>query len=435
MPGSVSIEILNHASIIVQSGDVRLLCDPWLEGTCFRGAWGLRYRNPAAMEKSSACTHLWISHFHTDHMHTPTLRKIAGQSPDMGVLANVSANFTMEDPMRAAGFKHLTPIYERRQLSLAEQFEVTRYPAAGIDNMLLIRAGGLTILNYNDCTLPKRAIESLMRKIGRVDVLMLNYNIANKAFEHSSKEEVKEQRRKKFQTIVEAVAPMYVIPFASVHYFRSPSGSHQNESFLELEDLAGVVPQLLPLSVGDSVEFGLDKQPVVNRMTPPIPRAPFEVRQHKAPVSWADLLAAAERYRSKLIGGFGPLAWCIPSVSFHVEDLDRVFGIDIVRGVSEREVKQASIDASAHSEVLFDLLGRPYGTDAFMVGADWALLTDNPARLRLFLLAGVLLENRLAPRDLLRMLVSPAGWKFFINRREEIKWVLLGRKFTFDFRL
>jgi hypothetical protein len=312
---------------------------------------------------------------------------------------------------------------------------VTRYPATGIDNMLVIRAGGLTLLNYNDCTLPKRALDSLIRKIGKVDLFLLNYNIANKAFEYPSHDAVKEERRQKFRTIVETANPTYVIPFASTHYFRSLSCYYQNESFLGLEELASVVPHVVPLSVGDSAIFTAAQEPVIDSLVPPIPCSPFEERQHEAPVSWEDLLLAAEDYRSRLRRGFGPLARWIPSVTFHVEELDRVFHIDVVNGISERQIKDTAIHASAHSEVLYDLLGKPYGTDAFMVGADWTLLASNPTPLRIFLLAGVLLENRLAPRDVLRILMSPGGWKFFINRREEILWVLLGRKFNFEFRL
>src|SRR5258708_12964599 len=100
MQESVSIEILNHASIIVRSGNIALLCDPWLEGTCFRGAWGLRYANPAALEKARRCTHIWISHFHTDHMHTPTLKKIPKQSPYTHLPPNASPTSPLKPPLR-----------------------------------------------------------------------------------------------------------------------------------------------------------------------------------------------------------------------------------------------------------------------------------------------------------------------------------------------
>jgi len=35
------MEWVNHASYIVKWGNVRLICDPWLEGPAFNQGWGL----------------------------------------------------------------------------------------------------------------------------------------------------------------------------------------------------------------------------------------------------------------------------------------------------------------------------------------------------------------------------------------------------------
>jgi len=45
---------------------------------------------------------------------------------------------------------------------------------------------------------------------------------------------------------------------------------------------------------------------------------------------------------------------------------------------------------------------------------------------RLFLLAALLKENNLSLRDVVLMLLRPAGWRFFYCRREEIAAVILG---------
>ena len=92
---SLRVHYLNHASLLVEVGGVRMLFDPWLEGTAFSGGWGLRYDNPEATRIAATATHLWISHWHSDHLHAPTLAKIAQLNPEMVVLANVSANFSM----------------------------------------------------------------------------------------------------------------------------------------------------------------------------------------------------------------------------------------------------------------------------------------------------------------------------------------------------
>jgi L-ascorbate metabolism protein UlaG (beta-lactamase superfamily) len=425
----VTIELLNHASIIVRHGTASLLCDPWFDGTCFRDGWGLRYFNPGALEKAIACSHLWISHFHSDHLHIPTLRRVAQHAPEICTLANVSANFDMKEPLKGAGFINIHPFYERRTLSLKENYAVTRYSTTGIDNMLVVSAGGLTILNFNDCNIPLRAIRSLVRKIGRIDILLVNYNHAQKLLDYPSHELVKETLKNRFHLVVQAVNPGWVIPFASHHYYRSPGSVHQNGSLLTVEELATVVPSTITLAVGDRAIFVSAREPVIERLTLPLPCAAFEEKRHEASVPWDRLVAAAEDYRQRLRHGFlGFIRW-LPPLAIRADDLDRVLILDVVKKVSERRLSDGPVHISAHSQSLVDWLGKPFGASVFWVGGDLAIHTRDTRPIQLMMLAGLLLENRLALRDVVRMLVTPQGWRFFLNRREEIIWTLLGRRF------
>src|ERR1700712_2994618 len=136
----LSVETLNHASVLLCSGELRLLSDPWFSGTAFSGGWGLYYANPDALRTALTATHLWISHWHSDHLHEPSLRALAGERPDLPVLVNESANFSVAQRMRALGFRRLITLHERTPLRLAPDVEVTRYPTAGIDNMLHVKA-------------------------------------------------------------------------------------------------------------------------------------------------------------------------------------------------------------------------------------------------------------------------------------------------------
>ncbi len=35
----MKLEFVNHASVIYEHGDVRLIADPWIEGTVFDNSW------------------------------------------------------------------------------------------------------------------------------------------------------------------------------------------------------------------------------------------------------------------------------------------------------------------------------------------------------------------------------------------------------------
>jgi L-ascorbate metabolism protein UlaG (beta-lactamase superfamily) len=124
----MKIEYLNHASVIIKSDEQSLLCDPWFSGRAFAGGWGLQYDNPDALEKAKSCSHLWISHFHGEHLHVPTLKQLAALSPKIIALANDSANFRISEALQRAGFENIVPLYERRKLPLTSDMKVTRYP-------------------------------------------------------------------------------------------------------------------------------------------------------------------------------------------------------------------------------------------------------------------------------------------------------------------
>ena len=189
----------------------------------------------------------------------PTLQQVAQRVSQIHALANVSVNSDMRGPLQRAGFKKIHPLYERHPVSLPDGCEVTRYPTTGIDNMLVVRMGGLTILNLNDCNLPARALRYLVRKIGQIDILLANFNHAGKLLEYPSHEQIKEIFKKHFQVVVAAVNPTCVIPFASLHYYRSHGSAHQNGSFLKVEELTGTSSNLIPLAPGDRAIFGPER--------------------------------------------------------------------------------------------------------------------------------------------------------------------------------
>ena len=410
--------------MIVRCGAVSLLCDPWFEGTCFRDGWGLQYHNPHAYQDAAACTHLWISHFHPDHLHMPTLRQLARQRADLPCLANVSANFSMSGVLGSAGFRDVRALAERRPMRLADGVTVTRFPSTGIDNMLLLRAGELSVLNFNDCNLPQAAIQRLRRSLGHVNVLLVNFNHANKLLDATPHEQIKPRLIQRFERIVRAVEPDHVIPFASMHYYRAPLTAWQNDFMLTSEELAAVERRVCALHMGDEASFRDGSQWLVRRLSPALPPVPRSAKQHNVSVAWHELLTVAHAYRAQLAAAFGPFAVLVPALRVWVEDLGRGLCLSVRAGVSELAAKRDTAHIAAHSLSVFDWLGRPYGTDALFVGGDFELISKDTRALQRTILAGLFVDNGLAPRQSLRMLAQLDGWRFFFNRREEILAVL-----------
>lgn len=426
---SVRIHYLNHASLLVDLGEARILFDPWLEGTAFSGGWGLRYDNPDAFEVGATATHLWISHWHSDHLHGPSLKKLAASNPDMVVLANVSANFSMVERMASFGFRDVRPIEERVPFELDGSTAVCRYPTAGIDNMLHITSGEWSMLNYNDCNLPAKAIQSLRRHIGPLDLLFTNYNHAGKLFDILDDEERKRQLVRVLELTVEALQPTRVVPFASNHYYRTEESADQNGSmlgFAELEAIAANDERYVVPRIGDEVVFDGPARATVHARRPALAEQALETHDYGTPVPWEELIEEVTARTEALRGQFlqlGRLA--VPDLVVRLSDHDRHLRLSLGKPAQEADAwEQPHIEA--HSQAIRIWLARRFGDDTFIAGAHFRLLDPDTTAIERWALVTLLEASHLDPQSCLHYLGEPEGRRFLWNRREEIVATLFG---------
>jgi UDP-MurNAc hydroxylase len=75
------IGFVNHASLIITSGNVRLISDLWLEGRVFHEGWDLIAKSVMTFEDFKDITHIWFSHEHPDHFSRQSQKNIAGAPP------------------------------------------------------------------------------------------------------------------------------------------------------------------------------------------------------------------------------------------------------------------------------------------------------------------------------------------------------------------
>jgi L-ascorbate metabolism protein UlaG (beta-lactamase superfamily) len=430
---SVRVHYLNHASLLVDVGKVRLLFDPWLEGTAFSGGWGLRYENPEAFALGAEATHLWISHWHSDHLHAPSLSKLAELNPEMVVLANVSANFTMVQRLASFGFRDVRPIMERETLKLDAETSCCRYPTAGIDNMLHIKSGPWSILNYNDCNLPATAIRFLRKQIGPVDLLFTNYNHAGKLFDSNDDAARKQQLIDTLEMTVDAIRPTSVLPFASSHYYRAAESADQNSSMLDFSDLELISEtddRFSVLRIGDEVEFHSERAPLLRRHEPPLAPREIDALHYSSSVHWDELLAEVSVRANALQSQFLQMARIVvPDLIVRVSDHGRCLRLVMGADATEAETS-AEPHIEAHSQALRIWLARRFGDDTFIAGAHFRVLQPDTSVIERWALVTLLEASHLDPQRFFRYLREPQGRRFLWNRREEILATVLGRRWT-----
>lgn len=424
------VEYLNHASVLLDDGGVALLSDPWFSGDAFSGGWGLQYHNPDAFAHAQRATHLWISHWHSDHMHPETLQALVQSNPALQVLSNESANFSMSERLRSLGFRALTPLHERRSLRLNATASVLRFPTAGIDNALVLKTPDFTVLNYNDCNLPSAALRALVRDIGPVDLLLTNYNHAGKLFAREPPETIKATFTRNLLRTIEVVTPRVAIPFASSHYYRAPDSVDQNASLIAFEDLERLAehePRLCVLRIGDTVSFERGcAHPEVTRRQPALAAASREVQDYGESVREPELIEMARAYAARLRHGFPLLSRLTAPLRVRVRDLDRTLRLDCAQAQCRAIQGPAHIDV--HSQALRFLIGRRFGADTFMAGAHFAIDDPDTRVIERWGLLALLDASRMTERDALRYLGTQDGRRFLWCRREEIVATLSSRQ-------
>jgi hypothetical protein len=317
-------------------------------------------------------------------------------------------------------------------MSLDDETTCCRYPTAGIDNMLHITSGPWSMLNYNDCNLPAKAIQSLRRHIGPLDLLFTNYNHAGKLFDVIDDDTMKAQLTEVLELTVEAMDPVRVIPFASNHYYRTEESADQNSSMLGFDDLDAIASaddRFVVPRIGDEVVFESPERATVHPRRPPLRHRVLETHDYGDSVPWDQLIEEAS-VRTEALGSqflrLGRIG--IPDLIVRVSDHDR--DLQLSFGQPAREAgKGARPHIEAHSQAVRIWLARRFGDDTFVAGAHFRVVDGDTTAIERWALATLLEASHLDPQSCLEYLREPEGRRFLWNRREEIVATILGARF------
>ncbi|MGH7895652.1 MAG: MBL fold metallo-hydrolase, partial [Candidatus Binatia bacterium] len=172
---------MNHSSYVVDSGGVRLICDPWLEGTAFNNGWALLSKTVFQYDDFRGITHLWFSHEHPDHFSPPNLRKIpAEHRRNITVLFQATTDRRVVDFCAKLGFKDVRELARDQWYEIAPSVKLLCHPCGGFeDSWLCIRTPEATLLNLNDCWIVDREpLLAIARLVGQVDVLTTQFSVS-----------------------------------------------------------------------------------------------------------------------------------------------------------------------------------------------------------------------------------------------------------------
>jgi hypothetical protein len=241
----VRIEFVNHASFLVESRGVRLLCDPWLEGTAFNDSWALLAESRFQPDDFASVTHLWHSHEHPDHFSPRTLGAIpAGVRARIPFLYQETLDHKVADFARKLGFP-VRELASGRWHQVAPGLRIRIGAWRNGDSWLCVHDGETTLLNLNDCAIDTAEdVERIRSQLGGlpIDVLFTQFSLS--AWE-GNPEEV-ERRRAGARCMLERAAlqtrilsPRFVVPFASFVWFCHEENFYMNREMNRIDDAAG----------------------------------------------------------------------------------------------------------------------------------------------------------------------------------------------------
>ncbi len=171
---------LGHAGILINSGESRILCDPWFVPAFF-GSWFVFPRNdklsPNLLAEIESPTHLYISHIHGDHLDEAFLADHV--SRDAVVLLPDFPGQELERRLSVLGFKNFLKTKNGQEISIdsctkiAIHVETSITDGPGGDSALVVSDGRTRLVNQNDCRTGN--LNALLEQ-GPVDLHWLQYS-------------------------------------------------------------------------------------------------------------------------------------------------------------------------------------------------------------------------------------------------------------------
>jgi len=377
----VQIEWVNHASFLLTSGEVALLCDPWLDGTAFDDGWLHLSPTRFGAADFARVTHLWFSHEHPDHFSPSNVRAIPpADRARIEVLYQRSLDQKVIKFCNGLGFRAVIEMTPGAWRDLGSGVEVRVDPWRDGDSWMAIRAEGRTLLNLNDCVVRSREDAGILRReIGPIDTLFSQFSYANWVGNPADVAGRRAQAREKLERLriqAEVLKPRQLVPFASFVWFCHEENDFLNDEVNRIEDVVEFVrartdAEPIVLYPGDTWEVGAarDPGPAVERYRADFATLPARPRLHAEPVPFDELVAQSRRYAERITKRNDPrmLRLLLQPSPIHLSDLDVVAELRYPEGLVRAAHARQACDIRLSSAALSYCFRFPWGGDTLHV--------------------------------------------------------------------
>jgi len=379
----MKIKFVNHASFIIDTPKVKLICDPWFEGTAFDNGWSLLSKTQMKYEDFSEITHIWFSHEHPDHFSPPNLVKIPLEyRKKITVLFQETTDRKVAEFCKKIGFKEQIELKENTFFEIAKDFEILCNPYTDGDSYALFRIDGCTILNLNDCIInSEKSASDLASLVGEVDILFTQFGYANKVGNVDDVEYRKLVSREKLERIKHQskhLKPKSIVPFASFIYFCHEENKYMNTGMNTIGEVYSFIEKELNckcvvLYPNDlwNVKEEWDAKMSIEKYNEDSQNVKLQKPLFSTNVKFETLKIQGSHFNNLLINGFPNHKRKIESLkaNIYLTDLKTSFSFTGKHGLQMSTLEYDRCDIALSSESLSYCFNNLWGGDTLSVNA------------------------------------------------------------------
>lgn len=381
------IEWVNHASYIFDDGHIRLITDPWLEGSVFNESWSLLAPTKLRYEDFQDITHIWFSHEHPDHFFPPNLKKIPKDyRSNITVIFQTTSDRKVANFCKVLGFKDVVET-EKETFILSEKSSIYIEPFSKYDSdsWHLIKCDNYKLLNVNDCVLnSKDSIKRIKDVTGEVDFLFTQFSYANwvgNPWEVEKRQAQAEEKLRRIENQIEILKPRYVVPFASFVYFSRPDNAFMNSTVNKIEKVLkrletfGVEPLIFyPGDIYTGESWSLKNKENVRKYEYDFKKSTSCVSEHslkssslgdiknafkEGPFSNFDFKSLHVRLFTRAVG--------TAKACIYLNDLNQFVSVDIEKKIIKQIESNKEFDIAMHSQCLMYMFRHEWGPGTILV--------------------------------------------------------------------
>lgn len=379
------IRFINHASFIVESGGVSLLCDPWVSGSAFHNGW--RLISEQAHEGLDQVDYIWFSHEHPDHFCVPFLKSVPEERRKrITVLYQHMPDGRVVSFCRKLGFT-VQELPDAAPVDLGGGMKITCGKIPFYDSWLLIETPDYRILNTNDCILESPARLNLIQPhVQSCDILFTQFSYANWQDSRDNRQARQALAAEKLRRIAlqsEMFGPRFIVPFASFCYFSHVENEYMNADINMPGDAVEFIAHhcdatpvlLVPDEIWDG-QTAKDNRPAMDWWAKRYSEALSRERTMPGPsISFMDLCLKAngamnrvrQRNNYALVTAMQRLG-IVRKLEFHLTDSGQAVSFDWIEGLQLLDAPPLRA-IELHSESLAFIFDNDFGIDTVNVNA------------------------------------------------------------------